>query len=287
MLGEECQRVDWTVNNHRKVLSVVRLDRMKFEQRKVEHQSFLDFLSDQPPLFVGRSAKLQEQDYINYWYRLYGITLQKAAIAAVLNEMHRIPTFPDLTGWAFIVSVRPCPSRAHGGSVIPSTAFYVREVYLQHITDAKQALSKSLGLTTDYTVWLARWQSWAAKHDAAPERIITAVPMMILYDDYFTKTYSAPIYAPSRETQQALLLRYLDPVDHLKRWTATLKAMVLRGHMLGPPFHPHHNDVGLKVGRLDVVDGIWMWIQLTEEEAHQAGYITYPGVVGSFTGFSP
>ncbi|KAA1476716.1 hypothetical protein DENSPDRAFT_843781 [Dentipellis sp. KUC8613] len=281
--SEECQRVDWTVNNHRDVCED---KRKQFEEREAERKAFLDFLSDQPRLSISKSAKIQEREYIDYWYRLYGLTLQKAAVAAVLNEMHRIPAFPDLTGWTFVVIVQPCPSRAHGGSVNPSTAFYVRDAYLRHVTDARQVLARALGLTTDYTVWLARWQNWAVKHGGAPERIITAIPIIIIYDDYLTKTISAPIYTTSRESQQAILLRCLDPVDHLKRWTATFKAMVLRGHMLGPPFHTHHDDVGYKVGRIEVIDGTWVWIQLTEEEARQAGYIAFPGVVGSFSGFS-
>ncbi|TFY59809.1 hypothetical protein EVG20_g7652 [Dentipellis fragilis] len=237
------------------------------------------YLATQYPGESEKKLREHERDWFLQWYQVHSLSLQKAAVAEVLNSIHRIPDFPDLTGWAFGIEVRPCI--VSGNDIDPSTAFCVRAARFTRATDAQHEWTKDIGLAGEKASWMTQWPLWAAQNDAT-DRLIAAIPMATMYHDMM-KMDSAPMFTPSREAQLVLGLRLLDPVDHLKRWMPTLRAMILRGHMLGPPGARGDEDVGLRVGRAKKFGDKWAWQPLPDEEARQAGYIEYPGVVGSIT----
>ncbi|TFY59812.1 hypothetical protein EVG20_g7651 [Dentipellis fragilis] len=262
------------------------LYRQNKERVQTEAQLTADYLLSHP---AGQTALIQgvnpvEQEvaslghhYFPQWCSLHAVSLRKAAVATVLNEIHRIPTFPDLTGWLFVVELQPSLGRNY--DLDPSTTFFVQRTVLVDVNNTGYELFKDSIYFKGDGPWVTKWQRWAADCNAA-EHLITTIQIGILFDSY-QKPDSAPIFIPSPETQQVLTSRLLDPVDHLKRWIPTLKAMVLRGHMLGPHNWPAHDDTGFRVGRAKKIGKEWMWMPLTEEEAERAGYIKYPGVVGS------
>ncbi|TFY62332.1 hypothetical protein EVG20_g6744 [Dentipellis fragilis] len=226
-----------------------------------------------------RKLREVEEDYFLQWLQLHAISIRKAAIATVLTNMDCFPNFPDLTGWMFGVDLRP--RLVHSGDFDPSTAFCVRDVRLYHAHGQRQEWVKHAGLVREDSSWVTadEWLQWA-EVNGATDRLITIIPIGIMYHDIM-KMESAPMFVPSREAQAALVLRLLEPVDYLRRWIPTFKAMVLRGHVLGPPDVEPDDDVGLEVGRVIKLGNRWGWVSLTDEEVQQAGYIKYPGVVGS------
>ncbi|KAA1476725.1 hypothetical protein DENSPDRAFT_526835 [Dentipellis sp. KUC8613] len=72
------------------------------ERDNMEYQSFTAYLATQFPVESEKKFRGHEQGWFLQWYRLHSLSLQKAAVAEVLNSIHRIPDFPDLTGWVFL-----------------------------------------------------------------------------------------------------------------------------------------------------------------------------------------
>ncbi|KAA1476715.1 hypothetical protein DENSPDRAFT_884521 [Dentipellis sp. KUC8613] len=278
MLGRDCQRVDWVDNNHREKCEILGREH---EKEEAEHQSLLDHLAIQHPGMSDRRLREVEEDYFLQWIDLHSISIRKAAIATVLTNMGRLPSFPDLTGWMFGIELGP--RLAHSGEIDPSTAFFVRNVSLYSAHGKRQEWAKHAGFLRDDSSWAAndKWLHWAEVNDAM-DRLITIIPIGIMYHDIM-KMDSVPMLVPSHEARVALTLRLLDPVDHLRRWIPTFKAMVLRGHVLGPPDAEPDDDVELEVGKVIKLGNRWGWVSLTDEEVQQAGYIKNPGVVGSVT----
>ncbi|KAA1476718.1 hypothetical protein DENSPDRAFT_843783 [Dentipellis sp. KUC8613] len=232
--------------------------------------------------YPGESEKQLHEREVNLvleWYQLHAISLQKAAIAVVLDNIHHLPEFPDLTTWTLGILLRP--RMIPGSDIDARTAFCVDIARLTQATNIQQQWALNLGLDDGESSWLDQWQHWAVENDAT-RKLIAAIPVTIMFHKC-EKKISVPIFEPSQAAQAVLGLRVLDPVDHLRRWIPTLKAMVLRGHMLGPPSARPDDDVNIRVGKAQKLGTEWAWVPLTDEEMEQAGYLRFPGVVGSIT----
>ncbi|TFY62333.1 hypothetical protein EVG20_g6747 [Dentipellis fragilis] len=246
-------------------------------ESETECQSFMDRLASRYPEESEKQLHEREMALFLQWYQLHAISLQKAAVAAVLDNIHHLPDFPDLTGWIFGIVLRPC--MISGNDIDASTAFCVDLARLACANNIQQKWALNIGLVGGDSSWQDKWQRWAVDNDAT-QNLVTAIPMTVMFHNCI-KMASVPIFEPSYGAQAVLGLRALDSVDHLKRWIPTLKAMVLRGHVLGPPIARPDEDVGIRVGNAQNLGTEWAWVPLTDEEAEQAGYLEFPGVVGS------
>ncbi|KAA1476726.1 hypothetical protein DENSPDRAFT_526859 [Dentipellis sp. KUC8613] len=249
------------------------------EQETAARQALRALLANRYGRSLDQEIRGSEGGYLLQWYQLHKISLHKAAIAMLFSESHRIQTMPDLTGWSVVFYMRPC--FVHGDDINPSTAFFVHEMRLQYTPIFQRMIARDTGspsMEFDQAMRV-RQETFAEANITTP--LITVVPIQLVYDEY-SITHTVPVFAPSHGAEVALAARMQDPnpSNYLRRWIPTLKAMVLRGHMLGPLFGKDDEDVNLCVGRMIKQGPIPTWVPLTDEEANGAGYIKFPGVVG-------
>ncbi|TFY59811.1 hypothetical protein EVG20_g7650 [Dentipellis fragilis] len=186
---------------------------------------------------------------------------------------------PDLTGWSVLFDIRPC--LVHGDDIDPSTVFSVRDVRLHYMPDFHRKLVKDTGGGhKEFDQAMRDWRQLCSENNVTTP-LITVIPIDLIYDEHMLSD-SVPVFTPSHGAQLALATRMQDPnpSDYLRRWIPTLKAMVLRGHMLGPLDVKADEDIELRVGRMQRWGSIMVWVPLTDEEVQRAGYIEFPGVVG-------
>ncbi|KAA1476724.1 hypothetical protein DENSPDRAFT_874807 [Dentipellis sp. KUC8613] len=283
--GAECQRADWR-NGHKKVCKSYGIHA---DQQDIDHTRMLAFLAKRHPGASQRQLKDEEEALFDAWYAAHKASIQRAVIAAFMNAVPRarvpIPgnELPDISSWLYTIAVRPrLPADPHA-PLDPSKLFTVYLTEFNTLDDADVQGFENMAQQTYGMQHKERWERWAAQNQ--PSRALrSVVPYAVTYR-WLLHFDGAPLFEPSEEAKPVLMRRWKIPLDERKymdMWIPTFKAMVLRGHVLGPPDVGPDADMEVKVGRMvrDLEKDTWKWVPLSAEEAHRMGYLEEPGVLG-------
>ncbi|TFY59810.1 hypothetical protein EVG20_g7653 [Dentipellis fragilis] len=283
--GAECQVADWR-NGHKQAC---RSYGIHADQQDIDHGRMLAFLAQRSPGASQKQLKDEEEALFDTWYAIHKLSIQKAAIAAFMNAAPRarVPEpnneLPDISSWLFTIGVRPrIPADPHA-PLDPSTMFTMYLTEFNKLADPDVEGFADMAQNTYGMQHKERWELWAAQNQA-PRALRTVVPYAVTYR-WHLHFDGAPLFEPTEEARPVLLRRWKVPLaqrKYMDMWIPTFKAMVLRGHVLGPPDVRPDADMEVKVGRMvrDPDSNEWKWVPLGAEEARRAGYLEEPGVLG-------
>ncbi|TFY62337.1 hypothetical protein EVG20_g6741 [Dentipellis fragilis] len=213
-------------------------------------------------LYPGESkSQLRRRGFelCSKWFEAWLLTIGKAGLAAILHEIGDIDTA--------IKDRRTCIAMFYACSIQLRTE--IDDEYLSYLatTPHPRVIEERRALWTEIL--------------AEDDDLDSFVGVLPVFCGYLQGTLADafPVFKQGTDVQE-MISKARQPVPRYERWARELEAMILRGHLLGPPdMNGVDADLDMRIGKMVKKPLRWQWTEITDGESRRLGYPEYPGVI--------